>query len=98
MGKALQPLINAFDAQKAKMPSTEQMAKPLLAFAAAAKAQEHEIADKIRDNEKKNQEAASEKDIFYTFKTENDNILKYCIEKDPSADLFQYISLIKSTP
>ena len=86
MGKALQPLINALEAQKAKMPSTEQMAKPLLAFATAAKAQEHEIADKIRDNEKKNQEAASEKDIFYTLKTESDNILKYCIEKDPSAE------------
>lgn len=86
MGKALQPLINALEAQKAQMPSTEQMAKPLLAFAAAAKAQEHEIAEKIRDNEKKNQESASEKYIFYTFKTESDNILKYCIEKDPSAE------------
>lgn len=86
MGKALQPLINALEAQKAQIPSTEQMAKPLLAFAAAAKAQEHEIAKKIRDNEKKSQESAADKDIFYTFKTESDDILKYCIEKDPSAE------------
>lgn len=86
LGKSLQPLVDALEAQKAKLPDTEQMAKPLLAFAAAAKAQEHEMAEKIRNNEKKAQSPEPAEDLYYTFKTESDRLLKYCIEKDPTAE------------
>lgn len=86
LGKSLQPLVDALEAQKAKLPGAEQMAKPLLAFAAAAKAQEHEIADKIRNSEKKAQSPEPNEDLYFTFKTESDRILKYCIEKDPTAE------------
>lgn len=86
MGKALQPVIDALEAQKNKMPSTEQLAKPLLTFAAAAEAQEHELAEKIRSNENNAKNAHSKKDMFEVFKTDSDNLLKYCIEKDPTGE------------
>lgn len=86
MGKALLPLIKALEVQKSQMPDFDQMAKPLLAFAAAAKAQEHEMAEKIRRSEKESQQATPDEDLFYTFKTESDRILQYCIEKDPTAE------------
>lgn len=86
MGKALQPVIDVLEAQKSKMPSTEQLAKPLLMFAAAAEDQEHELAEKIRNNEKNAKDATSEKDMFEVFKTESDDLLKYCIEMDPTGE------------
>lgn len=86
LGKSLQPLVDALEAQKAKLPDTEQMANPLLAFAAAAKAQEHEMAEKIRNSEKKAKSPEPDEDLYYAFKTESDRILKYCIEKDPTAE------------
>lgn len=82
MGKTLQPFVDALEAQ---FPSAKQLTKPLLIVAAAAKAQEHEIAEKIRENEKKTQEVNQE-DLFYSFKTDCDRILQYCIKKDPTAE------------
>lgn len=86
LGKSLQPLVDALEAQKSQLPDIDQMAKPLLAFAAAAKAQEHEMAEKIRSNEKKVTSPNPSEDLYYTFKTESDRILQYCIEKDPTAE------------
>lgn len=86
LGKSLQPLVDALEAQKAQLPDADQMAKPLLAFAAAAKAQEHEMAERIRSNEKKALSPETSEDLYYTFKTESDRILQYCIEKDPTAE------------
>lgn len=86
MMRSLQPLIKILEAQKAQLPDADQMAKPLLAIAAAAKVQEHKMAEKIRSDEKKNQQPAASEDLYYMFKTESDRILQYCIEKDPTAE------------
>lgn len=86
LGKSLQPLVDALEAQKAQLPDAEQMAKPLRAFAAAAKAQEHEMAERIRSNKKKALSPETSEDLYYTFKTESDRIMQYCIEKDPTAE------------
>lgn len=76
LGKALTPLVAALEAQKAKMPDVEQMAKPLLAFSAAMKAQEHETAERIRASEKRSREEkaavpAQDDDTSDTQHTEN---------------------------
>ncbi|MBD5534860.1 MAG: hypothetical protein HDQ99_04250 [Lachnospiraceae bacterium] len=86
MMRSLQPLIKMLEAQKAQLPDADQMAKPLLALAAAAKVQEHKMAEKIRSDEKKNQQPTASEDLYYMFKTESDRILQYCIEKDPTAE------------
>lgn len=86
LGKSLQPLVDALEAQKKQIPNADQIAKPLLAFATAAKTQEHGMSEKIRSNEKKDPHQESSEDLYYTFKTESDRIMQYCIEKDPTAE------------
>lgn len=86
MGKALQPLVDVVKAQKAQLPDAEQIAKHLLMVADEAEALEHEIAEKKRNNEKKHHSMEHDEELYYSFKTDCDHILQYCIEKDPAAE------------
>ena len=53
----------------------DNMRKTVSIFAEAFKACEHGLADEIRSNE-----------LFYEFRQDSDQILKYCINIDPSAE------------
>lgn len=83
LGKAFQPLIKAIEIQKSQMLTPEQMGNSLKVFGDAVEAQNHEMAEKIRENEKREQEQATNS-LFCEFKFDCDRILQYCIEIDPS--------------
>lgn len=74
LSKALQPFIKALEETK-KDTNVENLAKPLKTVSEALKNQEHETAEKIRSNE-----------LFNAFRDDYDQILKYCIKTDPSAE------------
>ena len=44
------------------------------------------MAERIRSNKKKALSPETSEDLYYTFKTESDRIMQYCIEKDPTAE------------
>lgn len=83
LGKAFQPLIDAIETQKSQMLSPEQMGESLKVIGAAAEAQEHEMAEKIRENEKQERTQVTN-NLFQEFRTDCDRILQDCIEMDPS--------------
>ena len=83
LGKAFQPLIKAIEIQKTQMLTPEQMGDSLKVVGAAVEAQEHEIAEKIRASEKKEQAQATT-NLFCEFRSDCDRLLQYCIEMDPS--------------
>ena len=85
MTKGLQPLIDTLEMTKSLIPTIVQMTKPLLSSTAATKTQEYEIAEKIRHNEQETK-TNNQEDLFFTFKNDCDQILQYCINKDPSAE------------
>ena len=74
LSKGLQPLIKALE-ETNKNIHVETLAEPLVALSEAIKNHEHETAEKIRSNEK-----------FNAFRDDYDQILKYCINTDPSAE------------